>query len=288
MAAAEMRPEVITIGRKEFAAIAQLVRDRFGLDLKPGKEALVAARLGKYIRERGLAGFPAYLEQVRRDSSGAELSLLIDSLTTNYTSFLREPSHFEFLRQIILPQLAGRRSFTIWSAGCATGEEPYSIAFCLADALGPEVTSQVRIQATDISARALERASAGVYPKDRFADLPAPWLPRFLQKGQGRWAGYYRVCPKLRQMVVFQRLNLMEDFSRLEHVPLIFCRNVMIYFDKPTQENLVQRFADRLEPGGYLFVGHSEGLMSFRHGLDYVRPAIYRRPAPATELRRTR
>lgn len=253
----------------------------FGLDLRPGKEALVSARLSKRLRTLGLSGVRSYLEAVKADRTGAELAMLIDALTTNYTSFFREPQHFEFLSSTVLPELAARPSFHIWSAGCATGEEPYSILFHTADTLGGEPASVLRLTATDISTRALEVASAGIYPEQRLREMPPSWPKRYFLRGAGASQGSIRVRPEWRQRITFQRLNLMEDFSHVPPCSVIFCRNVMIYFDKPTQESLVRRFAGRLEPGGWLFIGHSEGLMGIQHGLESVRPAIYRKPGGA-------
>jgi chemotaxis protein methyltransferase CheR len=265
----------------EFDSIRAMAHRVFGLDLRPGKEALVSARLSKRIRELGLSGIGKYLEAVQADRTGAELALLIDALTTNFTSFLREPQHFEFLASTVLPALAARPSFHIWSAGCATGEEPYSILFHTADTRAGQPVPAMRLTATDISTRALESASAGIYPEQRLREMPASWPKRYFLRGAGASQGYIRVRPEWRKHITFLRLNLMEDFSHLPLCSVIFCRNVMIYFDKPTQENLVRRFAERLEPGGWLFIGHSEGLLGTRHGLEPVQPAIYRKPAGA-------
>ena len=262
----------------EFEAIRSLAHEHFGLDLRSGKEALVSARLSKRVRDLGLAGISHYLELVKADRTGVELAKLIDALTTNHTSFLREPQHFEMLGSTVLPELARRPSFQIWSAGCATGEEPYSILLYVADALGEQQASAMNLLATDISTRALEAATAGIYADQRLHEMPPSWPKRYFLRGTGASRGSIRVRPEWRQRVTFQRLNLMEDFSHVPKCSVIFCRNVMIYFDKPTQERLVRRFAERLESGGYLFIGHSEGLMGIQHGLEYVRPAVYRNP----------
>jgi len=266
------------VGPAEFKAIQQMAHATFGLDLKPGKEVLVGARLAKRVRALGMQGIGEYLKYVDADRTGAELALLIDALTTNFTSFLREPQHFELLTGRILPGLEGRPSFTIWSAGCSTGEEPYSILFRLAEALGDRGVSRLQLLATDISTRALDVASAAIYPESRLKELPDAWRHRYFQRGSGAQAGTVRVKAEWRSRVRFERLNLMEDFSRRPACAAIFCRNVMIYFDKPTQEGLVRRFAERLEPGGWLLIGHSEGLMGVRHELEYVKPAVYRKP----------
>ncbi|MBI5083895.1 MAG: protein-glutamate O-methyltransferase CheR [Acidobacteria bacterium] len=281
-ASASSPPAAADLSQRVFDEIRALAREVFGLDLKQGKEMLVSARLGKRVRELGLQDIQAYLAYVRDDRSGQELSALIDALTTNFTSFMREAQHFALLSERILPTLAARRQvFTIWSAGCSTGEEPYSILFQCAEALGESRLGSLRLLATDISTRVLDAAQSGVFAAEKLKDLPESWHRRFFQRGEGASAGKVRVRPEWRQRVSFSRLNLMQDFSRLPLCAVIFCRNVMIYFDKPTQEKLVRRFAAQLEPGGWLFIGHSEGLLGMRHGLDYCLPAVYRKPGRA-------
>ncbi len=265
-----LRPE-------EFRQVQTMARELFGLDLRDGKEALVSARLSKRMKELGIASVSRYLEHARQDSSGLELAALIDSLTTNFTSFLREARHFQLLRELIAPQLRSR-PVAIWSAGCSTGEEPYSILFTMLDAGGGTGGGRLTLRATDISTRVLKAAQLGVYPENRLAELPEEWRRRFFQRGTGRHQGFVRVKPDLRSAIQFERLNLMEPFEKVGRQTVIFCRNVMIYFDKPTQERLVRRFAAQLEPGGYLFIGHSEGLMGIRHNLEYIMPAVYRLP----------
>lgn len=262
----------------EFEAIRRLAYEKFGLDLRRGKEELVAARLGKRMRQGGFDSFEEYYRHVVGDASGAALIEMIDALATNHTSFLREAQHFDFLRQNVLPGLRERTRIEFWSAACSTGEEPYTLAFTLCEAWGADVFRRVRILGTDISTKALEAAQKAIYPAERFHTVPPGWLRQFLLRGEGRWKGWYRVKPELRSQVQFARLNLVESFSQTSLFPVIFCRNVMIYFDKATQETLVNRLAACLEPGGYLFTGHAESLTGVRHGLTYVRPAIYRKP----------
>jgi chemotaxis protein methyltransferase CheR len=264
----------------EFEAIRRLAYDKFGLDLRKGKEELVAARLGKRMRQGGFDSFEEYYQHVVGDRSGEALIGMIDALATNHTSFLREAAHFEFLRQDVLPGLRERPRIELWSAACSTGEEPYTLAFTLCDQWGADAFRKVRILATDISTKALAAAKSAVYPAERFSTVPPAWLRQFLLRGEGRWKGCYRVKPEVRSQVEFARLNLVEPFSQRNLFPVIFCRNVMIYFDKATQEALVNRLAASLEPGGYLFIGHAESLSGVRHELTYIRPAIYRKPGP--------
>ncbi|MGA2588945.1 MAG: protein-glutamate O-methyltransferase CheR [Bryobacteraceae bacterium] len=263
---------------REFEAIRRLAYDKFGLDLRQGKEELVAARLGKRMREGGFGSFERYYRHVVEDPSGEALIGMIDALATNHTSFLREAAHFEFLRERVLPGLRERPRVELWSAACSSGEEPYTLAFSILDAWGPEAFRKVRILATDISTQVLGAAQKAVYPTERFHAFPPTWLRQFLLRGEGRWKGWYRVKPEVRSQVEFARLNLVEPFTHVRSFAAIFCRNVMIYFDKATQEVLVNRLAESLEPGGYLFIGHAESLSGVRHSLTYIQPAVYRKP----------
>jgi chemotaxis protein methyltransferase CheR len=268
------------VNQSEFAEIRDLAYKTFGLDLKQGKEALVTARLSKRLASLGLGTIGEYLEVLRHDRTGGELASLIDALATNYTSFQREPQHFDLLRTKILPAISASSGRTaIWSAGCSTGEEPYTILMHAADVLGEQHLGKLRLLATDISNKALAKARAGVYTLDKLTDLPANWRGRFLQKGVGELSGSFRIRPELASKVEFSRLNLMGQFENAGTFRVIFCRNVMIYFDKQTQERLVRKFAAQLEPGGWLLIGHSEGLMGVRNELEYVMPAVYRKPA---------
>ena len=261
----------------EFDQFRKLAYEKFGLDLRTGKEQLVSARLSKKMRELRLGSFKEYYNFVVNDRSGEALVAMIDALTTNHTSFFREPAHFEFLRKTICPILKTRDRISVWSAACSTGEEPYSIVCALLEELGPEALPKINILATDISTRVLGIAQKATYPAERFRDFQPEQLRQFLLRGDGQWKNWYLVKPQIRSAVKFQRLNLMEQVSSLPAFQVIFCRNVMIYFDRPTQEALVQRLASRLEPGGYLFIGHAEGLNGIEHSLQYVKPAIYRK-----------
>jgi chemotaxis protein methyltransferase CheR len=276
----------LTLKAGEFRQISELAYQRFGLDLKKGKEALVAARLGKRLRQKGIKSFAEYYRYVLADSSGEALIELIDSLTTNHTSFMREKAHFEFLARSVKEEFAGIATLEIWCAASSTGEEPYSIAMCLSEALWGRVEESrgaenrrrgFRILATDISTQVLAHARRGVYLAERFEELPDAWRRAYLLRGEGECQGSYKIKPDLASHVEYQRLNLIEPFPHRRLFNVIFCRNVMMYFDKGTQQNIVGRLAKCLEPGGYLFVGHSESLTGVEHELKYVRPATYRK-----------
>ena len=277
-------PRPLTAG--EFEQLRGLAYEKFGLDLRQGKEHLVAARLGKIIRENKLGSFQDFLHYVREDSTGQALISMINALTTNHTSFFRERAHFDFLKCVVLPALRGRQRLDLWSAACSSGEEPYSIAFFLLEHAG--WLPRIRILATDISTRALEQAAGGVYPAERLANVPAAMVRNFLLRGEGSAAGFYRVKPRVRELVEFRRANLIEPPPKIGPFPVIFCRNVMIYFDKPTQERVANGLAQCLEPGGWLLVGHAESLSGVRHELEYVQPAVYRKPAAGERSRRNK
>lgn len=274
----------LALKSSEFRKITQLAQERAGLSLRSGKEALVAARLGKKLRQRGIQSFAEYYQRVLADETGQELVELIDALTTNHTSFLRERAHFDFLARAVDAEFRNERVLEIWSAACSTGEEPYSIVMCLADAFarsGAASARGMRVLATDISTRVLTIAQRGIFRAERFRELPDTWRKDYLLRGRGKSEGFFKVKPEIARPIEFARLNLVEPFQLERQLHVIFCRNVMMYFDKPTQQDIVQRLGRRLAPGGYLFVGHSESLTGVQHGLEYVCPAVYRRSRPA-------
>ncbi len=281
-----MVTEIPELKQRDFELIRDLAYRKFGLDLRQGKERLVSSRLGKHIRAGGFASFDEYFRHVSSDSTGEALIAMIDSLTTNHTSFLREQQHFQFLTGTVLPAYLNRSKLDIWCAASSTGEEPYSILLSIANELGSRRTPDVRIQASDISTRVLTIARKGIYSDERVAGLPAGWLSRYFLRGQGKSQGFYRVKPDLAAKIEFRRVNLMDPFPNSAAYQVIFCRNVMIYFDQKTQEDVVNRLGACLEPGGYLFVGHAESLTSIRHDLQYVQPAVYQKTGNGTPNKR--
>lgn len=272
------RSSLGALSSNDFNRIRKFAFDYCGLNIEAGKEDLVASRLGKIMRGLGISSYGDYFDLVLADKSQQSLVTMIDSLTTNHTSFFREQQHFDFLNSTVFPTFANRGRLDIWSAACSSGEEPYSLAFAARNFFhggGPEV----RILATDISTRVLETAGKAIYEAQRFQGISLDSLNKHLLRGHGASANLYRVKPEVRQMVTFRRFNLVEPFQGLNSLfPLVLCRNVMIYFNAHTQEQLVDRFYDQLEPGGYLFIGHSESLNRIKHRFEYVRPAIYRKP----------
>jgi chemotaxis protein methyltransferase CheR len=262
------------LSARDFTQIRDLAHGAFGLDLKPGKEDLVAARLRRVLHKGKFRSFQDYYRHVLADTTGAALAAMIDALATNHTSFLREPDHFSFLRDQVLPGLTNRETLEIWCAASSTGEEVWTLAMILNEACPQR---RIAIAASDISNKALAAAQTADYPADRCEGIPAMWLARYFEPGKGPVKSY-RVSPRLRAQATFRRVNLVENFSWGRQFPVIFCRNVMIYFDRQTQEQVVARLASMLEPGGYLFVGHAESLTRIAHSLEYVRPAVYRKP----------
>jgi len=254
------------------AQIQELILSHCGLDLRTGKEELISARIGTVMRQRNLPSLKHYYEYVMADTSGAALTEMVDVLTTNITSFFRESAHFDLLRKTIIPAAKGK-SLRIWSAGCSSGEEPYTIGFHLHDA-GMDSKS-AEIIATDISDKVLKKASAGVYSEDQLKEVPADARRRYFMEGIGAKKGLYRVRPEIMQMVKFRSHNLMQPFATEKPFDVIFCRNVMIYFNKVTQRAVLGHLTQRLKSGGYLFIGHSESLNGLDKHLKYVCPAVY-------------
>lgn len=269
--------------RQEFESIRTLVFERLGINLTEQKTALVAARLGAVVRERGFATFRDYQAYLLADRSGEALSELADRIGTHHTYFNREPEHFRYFYRQVLPELAARYEHTrqyelrIWSAGCSTGEEPYLLQILLHEYFQYRYANwNTGVLATDVSAGVLEKAGAGVYPEDQMQGLPEEYRRKYFRPASdGRWA----VNDFVKREIVFRRLNLTNaQFPFRRPFDVIFCRNVMIYFDRDTRESLVRRLTEWLEPGGYLFVGHSESLRDYGvRELEYVQPAIYRR-----------
>ncbi len=269
------------LSEAQFTKISNLVKTRAGINLHDGKRELVRSRLTKRLRQLGLDTFDQYIQRVSMDRSGAELTTMLDILSTNLTHFFRESQHFDFLRALALPELmATRRSMRhirVWSAGCSSGEEPYTLAIVLNECVPPDQGWDVRILATDLSTQVLATAREGVYSAQRMKGTPPDLLSRYFTLTETKPEKLYKAKPAIRQMVHFARLNLMEPWPMQGPFDIIFCRNVMIYFDKPTQGQLVRRYHDVLAPGGYLFIGHSESLTGVQHDFDYVQPTVYRK-----------
>ncbi|SPP65122.1 CheR family methyltransferase [Nitrospira lenta] len=261
---------------KEYDHIRTLLYDESGISLGDNKQSLVVSRLSKRLRELQLDSFDAYYEFVTGDDSGVEFTRMLDLLSTNKTDFFREPKHFDFLRDRILPGLAKEKCIRIWSSACSTGEEPYTIAITLHESVPHPEQWNFQVLASDISTRVLAHAAAGLYGEERIKTVPPDIARRHFLKGRGEKRGLVKVKPHLSDIIKFRRMNLMDDrFPIKQPLDLIFCRNVMIYFDRPTQERLIGKFYKCLKPGGHLFIGHSESLQWVKHSFKTVAPTIY-------------
>lgn len=264
----------------EFDYIRTIVYEHSRISLGSDKRELVSARLSKRLRAMNLTTVGEYCELLRSPGAADELANLIDVISTNHTFFFREAAHFDFLRTQAVPELCARperwNRFYVWSAASSSGEETYSIAMTLAASLADRPW---HVEGTDISHRILAKAKAALYREEAVTRLPPDTIRTYFQRGFGPQEGVYRVRSALRDHVSFHQLNLLEGEPPFrDPFQVIFCRNVMIYFDRATQEELVARLTRRLVPGGYLFVGHAESLTGIRHGLKSIKPAIYQRP----------
>lgn len=262
---------------QDFKRFSDLVYHKCGINLHDGKKTLVRARLGKRLRQGGFKDFNAYYRFVSKGQNEQELVQLLDAISTNLTSFFREEKHFDFLKERLFPALLekSQRKIRVWSAGCSSGEEPYSLAMCTFEYFGLNNGLDISILASDISTRVLSQAQKGVYRQERILNIKEPLLRKYFQKGAGRQMGNVRVKAFVRDRIRFERINLMEPFPFKEKFDIIFCRNVMIYFDKSTQERLVNKFYEALGTGGYLFIGHSESLTGVNHPFKYTMPTVY-------------
>jgi chemotaxis protein methyltransferase CheR len=273
------------VSDRDFRRFQALIHREAGIWLSPVKKALLVGRLARRLRALGLGSYGDYYEAVRADP--AELVRMIDCICTNETHFFREPRHFEFLEGRLFPAWraeaeAGRRPRRVraWSAACSTGEEPYSLAMALLAAFPSGW--DLEVLATDLSTRVLERARAAVWPIERSRQIPGPHLKAFMLRGFGDQKGLMRAGPEIRALVRFSRLNLVgEDWPAAGAFDLVFCRNVLIYFDRPTKERVVERLVERLAPGGHLFLGHAESLAGFSLRVRAVMPTIYVPDGPA-------
>jgi chemotaxis protein methyltransferase CheR len=260
-----------------FRAFQEIAYAQAGIHLREGKAALVQARLAKRLRELGLHSEEEYLDRLRGRDGRSEIVLFLDAISTNFTKFFREPDHFDLLREDVSAALrAGQRRFRFWCAGCSSGEEPYTVAMTVHDLLAG---SDWKILATDLSTRALARAKLGVYGDEEVADVPGRFREKFLRRTRDADGGStWEVADRLKERIVYRRLNLARHpYPMAGPLDAVFCRNVMIYFDRPMRAGLVAEVERVVKPGGRFFIGHSETLNGIDTQLVIDRPSVYRK-----------
>ena len=270
----------------EFTRFSEFIIGQCGIKMPPSKKIMLEARLQKRLRTLGIPSFGEYFKYVHAESGRDELVHMLDAVTTNKTDFFREPVHFQYLAQSILPEALSElevskrkdKPFFLWSAGCSTGEEPYTLAMVLSDFAHQHPAFRFTIIATDISTKVLDRARDGIYDEDRIKAVSHSFKQRYILRSKDRGKSLVRIVPELRTAIQFKRLNLMEEsFTFSEQLDVVFCRNVIIYFDRNTQERLISRFCRVLKPDGYLFLGHSESVHGFDLPLRRITSTVYRK-----------
>lgn len=269
----------------EFRRISMFLKDRYGIDMTHKKE-IMDGRLSNMIRIRGFDSYDAYMNALMQDSSGEMEKELVNLLSTNHTYFMREFEHFEYMKKVVLPYLRKEEENTqdlrIWCGAASSGEEPYTLAMLLLDFFGLEHDKwDTTVLATDISTEVLQSAVRGVYKKEQIAELPDNWKRRFFRPVED--GEYFAVTDELKKEVLFRQFNLMDDFPFRKKLHVIFLRNVMIYFDRPTKQSLIKKLYDVLEPGGYLFVGRTETIEKGNVPFELVEPSIFRKTLATKE-----
>ena len=264
-----------TISDEDFRKLTTFIKSHYGITLQE-KRQLVTSRLSSLLSEQGYTSFSQFVTQLLKEKDPQKIEQVLNRLTTNYTFFMREPEHFEFFTKVILPELVRKyqkkKSLAIWSAGCSSGEEPYNLSMYIKDFLGPQANQwDTRILATDISQKALTTAKKGIYEVPD--TVPESWRKRYFKQIEG---SRYAVSPEIRNNVIFQTFNLMDPIKFRTKFDVIFCRNVMIYFDGPTKDSIINKFYNATSEGGFLFIGHSESIGN-NSRYQYVKPAIYQR-----------
>lgn len=264
---------MIKLTDKEFDEMYRFVKSNYGINLE-NKRQLIESRMNSVLTDRGFTNYGDYLKTVY--SNPNEITIMLNKVTTNHTYFLRESEHYDFLTHTILPQIkqnnASTKEMRIWSAGCSTGEEAYTTIMFLKDFFKMEPWDY-RILATDLSTRVMESAKVGLYTSESINNLPPNWKKKYFTKTPD---DLYALSDEIKKEVIFRQINLMDKFSFKKPFDLVFCRNVMIYFDQDTKDRLVNKYYDVLKPGGYLFIGHSE-TMSRTTRFEYIKPSIYRK-----------
>jgi chemotaxis protein methyltransferase CheR len=267
---------MIELTDREFFTLRDYILNNFGIDLSK-KRVLIQGRLTSTLQKKGFSNYTDYIRFVMEDHTGGEVNLLLNKLTTNLTYFMREKDHFDFVRDVVLPQFdqTRGREIRVWSAGCSSGEEPYTLAMTLTDYYaGKPGAPKISILASDISQKVLASAQQAVYPLEGLKDLPAGWEQKYFEKAG---PDSVRVRDKVRSLVTFRTVNLMSPFRFRAPFEITFCRNVMIYFEKERKTDLINRFYQWVAPGYYFFISHSENIDRSQSNLRTIRPSVFRR-----------
>jgi chemotaxis protein methyltransferase CheR len=271
----------------DFGRLSRFIEKEYGIKLPDSKKTMLEGRLRKRLRHLGMGSFTDYCEYLFSGRGvDDEIVHMVNVVTTNKTDFFREPNHFEFLSRTALPDVISRqesragKTFTVWSAGCSSGDEPYTLAIVLTEFFEglPGPGWKICIEATDISTQVLEKAMRGIYEEEKIAPIPLHLRKKYLLRNKNKDQKLVRIAPELRALIKFRRLNLLDaDFGFREKIDIIFCRNVIIYFDRETQGNVLKKMHHCLNPGGFLFLGHSETINGLNLPFNPVAPTVYRK-----------
>ena len=268
---------MINIKDNELNEIVDLIKEKYGINLSE-KRNLIEVRLHNILSTKGISNFSEYINIIKKDHSKAELTTLVNKLTTNHTFFMREAEHFSYFSSMVLPYMKANikeKDLRVWCAGCSTGEEPYTLAMLISDCFSNEKLNwDTKILATDISVRALEHAERGIYASDELEALTDVWKLKYFESIDSQ---HFKVNKNIQDEIIFRVFNLMDAFPFKKKFHTIFCRNVMIYFDNKTKIDLINKFYDITEPGGYFFIGHSETINKEETRYNYIMPSVYRK-----------
>lgn len=276
-----IREREFTFTMEDFNYLRKISNERTGIVVSDDKFDMFYSRLSRRVRKLGMSSFKEYCDLIKSENNGEEIIELVNSITTNLTAFFRENHHFEYLKNVVIPKFVNdcnnKKQFNVWSAGCSTGEEPYSLSIIINEINIENYKCNAKITATDIDSNVLARAASGIYSFERVTGLQNERLKRWFQRGTGEKKGFVRLKPEIRNIIEFGQLNLMQNWQLDVVQDVIFCRNVIIYFDKVSKIRLIDRFADNLCDGGYLFIGHSESLFKLTERFELIGQTIYRK-----------
>ncbi|MGK7397117.1 MAG: CheR family methyltransferase [Candidatus Cyclobacteriaceae bacterium M3_2C_046] len=264
---------------EEFKRLSVFINTGYGIKMPPEKKTMLQCRLQKRLRELNMSSFSDYCDYIfSEEGQKTELIHMIDVVTTNKTDFFREPAHFDYLTQYVLPEMINKRSIKIWSAGCSSGEEPYTLGIVLSEFNRNHEKLDFSIFGTDISHRILQKAHQAIYPEDRIANIPIDLKKRYFLRSKDPSNRVVKLIREIREKVSYQRLNFMDNYYEVPSMyDLVFCRNVLIYFEKNVQEQVINRLCQKLAHGGYFFLGHSESIMGMKVPLKQIKPTIFQR-----------